>query len=258
MLGKLLKYEIKATAMTFLVMYAAILGLAIFNMIFNQVKFNTGMFITMGVLVISFIALGIVTIIMAVQRFNKNLLGDEGYLMFTLPVNGSQIIISKLLITLMWMFCSSIVAILTFVILYNTYSDGHEIAKLISKIQLNWGEINAELISEINMSIYSFMACIGGGVLLGLIEFILMIYAALTIAQLPAFSKHRGLCAFGIYVGIDVLFNNIIMTGLMALVGINQLEPRLLMIGGCGFMAIMSIILFVCTNFILNKHLNLE
>lgn len=258
MLGKLLKYEIKATAMTFLVMYAAILGLAIFNMVFNQVKFNAGIVITLGVLVVLFIALGIVTIIMAVQRFNKNLLGDEGYLMFTLPVNSRQIIISKLLVTIMWIFFSGIVAILTFVILYNTYAEGHEIAKLINEIQMRWDEINTQLINEIHMSIYSFIACIGSGILLGLVEFILMIYTSLTIAQLPPFSKHRGLCAFGIYVGLDIVLNNILMTGIIAIVGINQLEPKLIMLGGCSLVAINSIILFICTNFILNRHLNLE
>ncbi|WP_054739413.1 hypothetical protein [Cellulosilyticum ruminicola] len=258
MLGKLLKYEIKATAMTFLVMYVAILALAISNMIFNQVKFNSGIVITLGILVFSFIALGIVTIIMAVQRFNKNLLGDEGYLMFTLPVSSSQIIISKLLVTIIWVFASCIIAFLTFIILYNTYSDGHELAQLITEIKDNWNELNTQLISELHMSVYSFMAWIGSGVLLGLTEFILMIYTALTIAQLPPFSKHRGLCAFGIYVGIDVVLNNVIMTALIAIVGINQLDPKLIMIGGCGFAAVSSVILFICTNFILSKHLNLE
>ena len=37
-----------------------------------------------------FMAAFVLTLIIQIQRFSKNLLGDEGYLMFTLPASVSQ------------------------------------------------------------------------------------------------------------------------------------------------------------------------
>ena len=40
-------------------------------------------------------------LIIQIQRFSKNLLGDEGYLMFTLPASVSQHITAKLVVAVL-------------------------------------------------------------------------------------------------------------------------------------------------------------
>ena len=108
MLGKLLKHEIKATSREYLLLYGAFLIITIFNKIFLEV--NTGrrntmisifQNIFMAAYVLMCMTIFIVTIILIIRRFYKNLLGDEGYLMFTLPVKTYELILSKLVISLL-------------------------------------------------------------------------------------------------------------------------------------------------------------
>ena len=47
--------------------------------------------------VVLIISISAITLIIMVQRFYKNLLGDEGYLMFTLPVKTWQNVLNKLI-----------------------------------------------------------------------------------------------------------------------------------------------------------------
>lgn len=100
---KLLKYEWKACARTCLPLYGALLLMAIVNHIMYYGGASTllngipSALVTMlyfGIMVAVFV----VTTVILVQRFYKNLLGSEGYLMFTLPVTVSQHILSKTVI----------------------------------------------------------------------------------------------------------------------------------------------------------------
>ena len=123
MLGKLLKHEIKATSREYLLLYGAFLIITIFNKIFLEV--NTGrrntmisifQNIFMAAYVLMCMTIFIVTIILIIRRFYKNLLGDEGYLMFTLPVKTYELILSKLIISLLWFVLSFVVFIFSIVI----------------------------------------------------------------------------------------------------------------------------------------------
>lgn len=256
MLGKLLKYEIKATSSTFIFMYLAIIGLAIFNRLFNNFEFSWGSSITAIILVALFIALGVMTIIMAVQRFNKNLLGDEGYLMFTLPVGSKQIVFSKLIVTLMWTFFSGIVAIVTFLILFGNCIDWSIIKDLFTHSE--WKSIDMELKANMQMGVWGFMISMIVAIIVSYIEFILMIYGALTVAQLPVLSKHRGLSAFGAFFIFNIVVNDIGISVLWNAINITSVSPKTIMLSSITFVAIISIGLFIGISVILNKHLNLE
>ena len=123
MLSKLLKYEFKATAKMFLFMYIGLIAIAIVNMGLTSMWGNFDGFL--GVLsglmmtfyVISIIAVFVVTIIAVIIRFYKNQLGDEGYLMFTLPVSVEKHIFSKLIASIVWLICSFIVCLLSVMII---------------------------------------------------------------------------------------------------------------------------------------------
>ena len=54
----------------------------------------------------------LLTLVLMVYRFYKNLMTDEGYLMFTLPVSRSQLIWSKLMVALAWGVLSAVLAAL--------------------------------------------------------------------------------------------------------------------------------------------------
>ena len=101
MLTKLLKYEFKATARTYGAIYLALLAAAgLIGISFRTEDFAVYRYaFGIGTTVYSLLAMAlvVVTIVTVIQRFTKNLLGREGYLMHTLPVTESQLVASKLL-----------------------------------------------------------------------------------------------------------------------------------------------------------------
>ena len=59
------------------------------------------------------VAIAVITALTIIQRFTRNLLGREGYLMHTLPVTPAQLILSKLISSMVWLLCSILVIALS-------------------------------------------------------------------------------------------------------------------------------------------------
>ena len=120
MLKKLLKYEFKATARTYGGMYLALLAASVLfgGSVWRWNGTNSDAYSTLvGLLSLVYTAVIIgtvvVTIMTIVQRFYRNLLGREGYLMHTLPVTPAQLILSKLISSMVWLLCSILVIALS-------------------------------------------------------------------------------------------------------------------------------------------------
>ena len=115
MLKNLLKYEFKATSRTYgglylaWVLVALLLGISMRQDVGGWQLWYTLMFVYAAIT----IAVGVVCIMTIIQRFTKNLLGREGYLMHTLPVNEYQLVGSKLISSLVWVVCSAVVGLLS-------------------------------------------------------------------------------------------------------------------------------------------------
>ena len=127
MLKNLLKYEFRATARTYGGIYLALLaaaGLNGFSFRGDRAAAQSHVF-EIGVTIYSLLvmALVIVTIVTVIQRFTKNLLGREGYLMHTLPVTESQLVASKLLSSAVWLLASAVVGVVSFVIIFCVGAD---------------------------------------------------------------------------------------------------------------------------------------
>ncbi|MFR5640554.1 MAG: hypothetical protein ACLUDF_05780 [Butyricicoccus sp.] len=96
---KLLKYEWKACARTCLPLYGVLILMSLISRMLYVIPKNAsldfmlpaiGSMLYMGVMMAAFV----VTAVILIQRFYKNLLGSEGYLMFTLPVTVTQHLLS--------------------------------------------------------------------------------------------------------------------------------------------------------------------
>ena len=117
MLLKLIGYEMKAFGRIMLPLYAALLGFALLTGLsiqFLPQDFLSGLpgiliFMLYGILMMSII---IMTCVLSVTRFYKNLLGLEGYLMFSLPTDTATLIASKVLSVLIWSMLSTVVSFL--------------------------------------------------------------------------------------------------------------------------------------------------
>lgn len=112
MFGKLMKHELRQTGRTMLPMLGGYLVLALAAAGVNglNVHFSASgagpvlqilSALTLFLLILAVLALMVVVMVLCVQRFYR-MLGDEGYLAFSLPVTPAQHIGAKLLCAVLW------------------------------------------------------------------------------------------------------------------------------------------------------------
>ncbi len=269
MLKKLLKYEFIATGRIFLPLYGALIVVAFLQKIFFDLNFgdigSVSLSILVGAIPVLFsaliVAVIVATFIMMIMRFYKNLLSNEGYLMFTLPVSVSKLIWSKLIVIFVWVILSCIVGILAFSIIFLGVTD---FAIMFS----NAGEVLRELNRQ-QLWIPLFECVILGSAVL--VSFILSVYLSMSVGQLS--DKHKKLCAIGAYIGLNIIVNNVLLAvfveaasgplGEMVYMGIfeNLSEVQsfnLVMLGFILLYVILCAVYFILTKIILTKKLNLE
>ena len=118
MLGKLIKYDLKAMGKTIIPFWAALLIsgwlLAIQNQFSSIGKFSTMNVIVVLICIVVITAVLVMNVVIIIQRFWNGLLKEEGYLMFTLPVSSRGLIFSKLISAMLISLGTGIVIILMF------------------------------------------------------------------------------------------------------------------------------------------------
>ena len=109
MLRKLLKHEFRATGRIMLPLYLILLATAIGANFSTRGLLETDLKmldLLGGLLIMAFgvaiVAVCVMSMVVMVQRFYKNLLQDEGYVMMTLPVSAHQHLWSKLIVSAVW------------------------------------------------------------------------------------------------------------------------------------------------------------
>lgn len=106
MLGKLIKHEFRATGRLMAPLFGALLLLAVFSRVTNQILQQVPnptrvLYIVSVLLAIVYVLAGlgvmVFSTVLMIKRFHQNFLTDEGYLMFTLPVSVHSLLWSKLI-----------------------------------------------------------------------------------------------------------------------------------------------------------------
>lgn len=195
MLGKLMKYEIKSTARIFLPLYGALILVSIISRISMNLPFALPTIISSSLFgfLIGTVCIG--TLVLTLQRFRRNLLRSEGYLMFTLPVSTDSLIVSKLLISSLWFIASSIVVMISIAIMATQdYSVGEMMKGFVSFLQ------------SIHIDDWRIPLCFAEVLFMGLLTLfsgILMLYACISLSLFA--NKHRGLWAFGAFIGFNII-----------------------------------------------------
>ena len=123
MLGKLIKHELRATGRVMLPLFLALWASAVMANVSVRVLNRTDStpLHTLGALFmiiffVAIIAVVVMTFVVMVQRFHRNLLGDQGYLMFTLPVSVHSLIWSKIIVSAVWFVFTGLAEVLAVVI----------------------------------------------------------------------------------------------------------------------------------------------
>ena len=111
MLGKLLKYDLRATAGTMLISYVILLGYALilqltgldlnFSNPYLDFQWIMRLFLYVG-FVIVMVGVLLFTYVQILRRFYNNLFSAQGYLTNTLPVRPEAILVSKVLMGVIW------------------------------------------------------------------------------------------------------------------------------------------------------------
>ena len=259
MLNKLLKYEFKSTGRTILPIYGALLITSSLTRLFVFNKdFSNSFFLSLFQVVISslfgflLMAVCILTLVVSLQRFYKNLLGEEGYLSMTLPVRPWQHILCKSLTSLVWYIFSGIAAILAFVILaYEKGMLGDFFKAIVTLIRR--GSLNAQILTACG-EFFLFAA-------LGILAFTMMLYASMALGQLNA--NKRLLTSFGAFLALNFLVQ--ILMGVLGNLAVQWVFPMSSR-WALNVALLLSIVVelfflagfFAITNYILSRKLNLE
>lgn len=273
MLKKLIHHEFIATGRIFLPLYGAFLVMSLLLRVYMEIQNAWSIELPgwLGIIgaipiilyVLLFIAVLAATVVVAIQRFYKNLMTDEGYLMFTLPVKVHQLINSKLLVAIVWSIASSLICILSIFILAATPDTFSAIGYWWKVIYMGAAEqglyLNGWLAFELIIS-----------VLISVIGSFIMIYAAIAATNFS--SNHKVLMGIGAYVAIYIVLQTI-MSIIMTVVGgifsqtlINMFFVsrnymgflNLILWGSNGITIVTSVLLYLGTYWVLKRKLNLN
>ena len=288
MLGKLIKYDFKSTSRVLWLMYIALIivaGLFGFSIRLNSFFYgpeitedyfvydygyesgssssfgveNIFQIINVAFFLICILlvqAVFILTMVTIVQRFYKNMLGGEGYLMHTLPVKTVNLIWSKMIVAMIWMALACVAGLIAGFLFSLTSGFLVELIR-----QYGWADLleffgHIFSLNGILTIIYLILAAFAG---------IARCYVSMAIGNLA--NKNKFLFAVLAYVAIGIVVS--IMT---AIVGVNawnllndiwlnwinedQIFTGVLISGIIGSL-VMGTIYFLVTNYLLKNKLNL-
>ena len=213
MLKQLLKYEFKATKSLYFGLYLALALLSVvLGVSFRQENVwadNTNFVrleVILMVLYLSVIfAIAVLCFVSTVQRFYKNLLGREGYLMHTLPVTETQLILSKLITSMVWVLCSGLVGI---VCITGMVSIGVLDAEVLGTVNWDsWKQLWGMLYGELGAKFWLVMFWTILINLARLASLILCVYAACMIAH--QFKKQTMVAGILAFIGMNIVENQI-------------------------------------------------
>ena len=258
MLGKLLRYEFKSIGRLFLPLYGLSVLLAVANRFTSynpKWEYELPEFVLMFAFMAILMGLALITFIQCVLRFKRNLLGDEGYLMMTLPVERMDLILSKLIAAVAWTIIGGCVGLISLFILMPT-NDIKIMGELFIDI-FRYGGFNGVMFLV-------YMIIIG---ILGVAAVYTPIYTALSLGHIS--NKNKMLASFGWYF-VNGIVLNILSSGLVLTIEKVQLwdllridisgkmVSHLIFIGFIVCLLIYNMAHIMITDYVLKNKLNLE
>ncbi len=260
LIRKLLKYDFRSMWMSLRLIWGAVLGLALVNRFllpwnvqgdkFWLEQANSELLNMMpAFFIFACMAMCVASLVYVLNRFGKGLLGDEGYLMHTLPVASWQLVLSKLLASLALVIANCLIGVLAVLVL----------------VPFRWRYL---------FSFELWDALLGGlsrhpDTLLYLLEMFLVVMAFFTLAVTAVylsiavghlFSRRRALISVGVYIVLQVL----LIRAFSAMYS-GDLFWWLTLGGGhlgswqaVALLLIPAALLFAGTSAILSRRLNLE
>lgn len=260
MLSKLLKYDLRSLFKKMIPIYIAMFLIASLSRGAYYLADSVSLFkipygFILTVYIIAMICLPFATWIIGCLRFYNNLIKDEGYLMNTLPVKKSSLILSKLISFVITILVSMIVVCIAVVIgMLGVYFTSNDVSDVFNAIM----DFNKEFIVILLLT-----------ALVGVIMQQLMIYLAITFGQ--RHNKNKG--AFSFVYMIAIYYVTQIVTSLILIIPmylnknwkvyLEQDMPPMRILNNFLLLSlllsvIISVVYYVITKYNMEKKLNLE
>lgn len=192
MLIKLMKYEMRAIGRTLWPIYLAWILMGIpMGLIGLRQRYNTdglpNIAVTLMYVAIS-VAAAVMTLMVIVRRFNRNLLGDEGYFMLTLPIPVRLHMWCKIITTAIWL-CLSAIMVTIFVLLMFAFGGNYNL--LLAATLYGLGKVKILKLVLFLLQCLLYM-------LLAFAAFAAKVYASICIGYMSR--KLRTLCMVGAFI----------------------------------------------------------
>ena len=265
MLRKLMKHEFRATGRVMgplfgLLLIAAIAArFSVGVLLESSARFLNllgGLFTT--AFVIAIVGVCVMSLVLMINRFRTNLLGDEGYIMFTLPASVHQQIWSKLIVSAVWFIATGLAVVAAGFILVAQQGFWLEIRRGFAEI---FRHLTAYYAFNGTAFLFELLALIFVGCCVLCLEF----YAAMAIGH--SFANHKVLYSVLSFLGLQFVMQ--LLSGGI-LVGTNY-DLLTVSLPSDGVLAMHSVMLtvivstavfgavyYVITTMFLKKRLNLE
>ena len=275
MLIKLIKHEFRATARVMLPLYLVTILLALMTrasslwtkmVTFEGLTGRNFLSLLSGIIAVGFvlalIATFVVAVVLTIQRFRSNLMADEGYVMFTLPVSTHSLVWSKLIVSTVWFLGAVIIDVVALMALVADLAMFQEFGRVLTEIsqQLTAYNVGNGILLLVELLILFVVFCLAA---------CLDFYAPLAIGH--SFAQHKMLLSvaffFAIQVAAQIISGTLLMAGVPYLDSLSfwlssQAQPMTVVHGmmWCSILitAIYGAILYCLTIRMLHRHLNLE
>ena len=276
MLGKLLKQEFRATGRIMLPVLGALLVLSVLgnfsirmmdqNVTNNAVLRFLFVFLTI-IFILGMFAAVMMTLLLMITRFYRNLLKEEVYLMHTLPVSVHGLVWSKLIVSLVWFVVTGLV-VTAILFLTGLIQSGTNLAELMLEFP-SWAEIREAMAeaglrgSDISVFLLELLVL----ALVGFFTSCLHFYAAMAMGHM--FNKDKVLLSIVFFVAISFVLSLLTtllgfrLTDLAALTvesGSSEMllvYMRRLLVFSIGVELVQGALLYFATTLSLRRGLNL-
>ncbi len=273
MLGKLLKHEIRHSARYTMAIYAAAFAaMAVTGISLLLDSGWLGVLSCVALYVVGFASV-VVTLVSVIKNFYDTLFSRQGYLTLTLPVKGSTLLLSKIIVSFIWIVVSFCVMALTLLMIffYGKERSGGTMDSM-------WEIISVSGILDMLPSagaIIKFVAIVTVLVISTIITYVGYVFFTVTLANTRPLQSHPkfygGMIFFGIMTVVNALGNK--LTELLPLtinVGTERVylsftqmgaEPDVLIsygIGGTIFSGLVAVGLLFATGYIIENKVNIK
>lgn len=271
MLGKLIKHEIRHSAryhLAILIATVAVTAVVGLSLLTDSAILSA---LTCFALAITGVATVIVTLVSVIKNFYDTIYGRQGYLTLTLPVKGSAILLSKVLVSFLWIivgFCATAVPYLL-IFLYARVKT--------SALTDMFGDALKGLLSMLPEAdvLILFLVVLVILIIAKILTYVGYVYFSVTVANTRLFHNHPkffgGLTFFGIMLAVsqignfisDVVPFSFVATYDKAYFSFEQADQIaaafiIYPIGGTIFSMIVALLLLVFTGYIIENKVNIK